>query len=131
MYSPDRYSFKNNCRKIMQAAILLLGFFVFSNLVISSQPGPAVVQTTWVTCTNSRVIQGFQYPVKSATVYIQHVAAFLSTRILNLCRFHSKLADVSLKLHSGVILSKPLLSNFCCIKIIPQSGKNDAHPILS
>ncbi len=131
MQLPGRYSFKNSCKKIMCAAIFLLGFFAFSNLVVSSQRGPAVVQTTWVSYANSRAIHGFQYPVKSTTNCKQLAAGFLSVGVLNISKFHSKLAYVSLKLHPVSILSKSHLSNFRRGKTIPQSGKNDAHPILS
>jgi hypothetical protein len=131
MQCSDRYRFKSNCKEIVHAAIFLLGFFIFSNLTTSSPTGPVVVQTTLVSYANSRVIKGYPYSVKSATVYKYHAAAFLSAGILNLSRFHSKLANGNLKLQPGIILSKPLLFNFCLAKIIPQSGKNDAHPILS
>lgn len=130
MQSSDRYSFKNSSKKIAYAVIFLLAFFVFSDLAISSSTGPVVVHTTLVSYANSGVVQGYPYSVKSVTACRRHATTFLLAAILNLNRFHSKLADVSLKQCSVVILSKPHLSIFCVAKVIPQSGKNDAHPIL-
>ncbi|WP_259070774.1 hypothetical protein HDF24_23490 [Mucilaginibacter sp. X4EP1] len=130
MQSSDRYSFKNSSKKIAHAVIFLLGFFVFSDLAISPSTGPVVVQTTLVSYANSGVVQGYPYSVKSGTAYKQHAAVFLSAGILYLSRFHSKLTHINLKQYRGTTSSKPYLSNFCLAKVIPQSGKIDAHPIL-
>ena len=131
MQPADKNSSKNSCNKIVQVAILLLGLFVFSNLSIYFPTEPVAVQTTWIVNTNSRVIQGYQYPLKSVRIYKQAFTDFLSTTILNISRLHSRLTDVSLKLHLTTVLSKPHFINFCSFRLIPQSGKNEAHSILS
>jgi hypothetical protein len=130
MKLPAIHSFKKICSKGLFVVILLLGFFTFYGLGVSSQTRQAATQTTWVIRANTHVTNGFQYhPAQSQKVYKEHSNAFLLFHTIYLSRFHSKQATISLKCCSATILHIPTVS-ICQFKTIPQSGKNNASLIL-
>ena len=124
MKSPATYNFKNICSKGLLAAILLLGFFTFSGLPVSSQTRQAATQTTWIIRANTHLINGFRYQAQARKIHKGHANAFLLFNTIYLSWFHSKQTTISLKCCSATILHKPIVS-ICQFKTIPQSGKNN------
>jgi len=130
MKLPAKHFFKNICSKGLFAAFLLLGFFTFSGLSISTQTSRIVTQTTLVVRANVHLVKGFQYSsTQSQKVHEPGANSFLLPDILFLTRIHNNRVAVSLKHCPATSLNKSILS-ICLFKTIPQSGKNNPSLIL-